>query len=623
MAYKGKSVVVASASHLITELKDFLLTCGWTLDGPSTNPAAHDDDEGLILGWFLKSDGEDSAQDIHIHLGVSKSYWSNLFAKFDYLAESGGITDTTTDFAVQDGTLFYPGGKYRIEDEIFVVGTVDGNVLRSCQRGWGITSPASHAQNKVIQAIEDDDSVAYLLSEIYAFRDFTTPMLTSNSPSSAWASSSADFSGDSVLDNSGYWGDDRFNYHCLIENVTDGKMRWITNYVASNATFTHQKFLSNPASSQAKIWSGGFLPGWSKRATTTAYGNARRHLGIWAPFTQNWTLPSSYPFHQEAGTVVWMYGSKDGVMLVAKWPTLNYQAFYIGNCISHSSPLTTTLSASANAGDTTLNINNTDIFTSGQKIRIISQSTQDWSANEDRSSESPAGSWPNLDVEEIPTEEVVVQSVGTGTITISSGLKYSYSSAVLGEDPRPAIRMGNYDGKDADRSKFISARTTFVACYAPTPKDQIGSHASHRQYSRAFHNSGTPYSPLWMDGNNGSPAVLYALLGMSHNFMFPTGDYVMDWDPVNGEGNYQNDQLPMQRYVVHANDSTIASSYGGNGIFCALKGFLPFCWVNTTEQSPYGGLAEDTLKALWSGKFETFRYFYINATWPIFGPEIP
>lgn len=619
MAYKGKSVVVASASHLVTELKDFLLTCGWTLEGPSTNPAAQDDAEGLILGWFLKSTGEDTAQDIHIHLGVARHASTVLYATFDYLTESGGIDAAATDFAVQDGGNFEAGGKYRIEDEIFVVGSVDGNTLRGCQRGWGITDPASHAQYKVIQAIDDSNINASLYSEIFAFSDLTTPLLTSNAAAAAWGQASADFSGDSVLDNGGYWGDDRFNWHSLIESSVDGKMRWVTDYVASTATFTHQKFLNAPGASVAKIYSAGFLPGWSRRGTAGTYSH--RQLGIWAPYTYS-TPPWANTFHQEAGTVVWMYGSKDGVLLVGKWPTLGYEVFYIGNCIPYSSPLTTTLSSAATTGDNVLNVNNTDIFTEGQKVRIISQDVADWLANEDRSAEAPAGSWTNLDVEEIPTEEVQVLSVGTGTITLSSNIKYDYSAgAVIGEDPRPGVRMGNYDGSNVAYAAFGPAAQVFVPNYATAPKDQIALHATHRQYARAGHQNAQPYTPLWMDGNNINQYSYNQFLYVHDTLMVPAPSQVLDFDAATGKGNFQNDQLLMQRYVLD-NFWTTPLNFDQYGFFPVGKGLLPFCWVNDTEGAPYGGVSEDTVKAMWSGAFETFRYFNVNATDLIVGPEI-
>jgi len=620
MAYKGKSVVVASASHLVTELKDFLLTCGWTLEGPSTNPAAQDDAEGLILGWFLKSTGEDTAQDIHIHLGVGQKSGNVTFATFDYLIESGGIDAAATDFDVQNGGNFVAGGKYRIENEIFVVGTVAGNTLQGCQRGWGITDPASHAQYKVIQAIDDSNNNAVLYSEIFAFNNFSTALLTSNGNSTGWTAGSANFSGDSVLDNNGYWGNDRFNHHNLIENVTDGKMRWITDYVASTAIFTHQKFLLAPTvASVGKIYSAGFLPGWSRRGTGGS-SYARRQLGMWAPFTES-TYPWSQTFHQEAGTVVWMYGSKDGVFLVGKWPTIQYEAFYIGNCIPYSSPLTTTLSVGATAGANSLSVNNTDIFTPGQKVRIIAQEVADWLTNEDRSAEAPAGNWPNLDPEEIPSEEVEVLSVGTGVITLNANIKYNYSAgAVIGEDPRPGVRVGNYNGGNVTYAAFKPAASIFVPLYSPVPKDKIAQHASHRQYSRAGHST-QPYTPLWMDGNNLATYSYNSFLAVMDTLMVPASLSVMDFDSATGKGNFQNNQLLMQRYTLEI-AFTSPLNFSQYGLFPVGKGILPFCWVNNTEDAPYGGVSEDTVKAMWSGAFETFRYFDVNGTHLIVGPEI-
>lgn len=622
MAYKGKSVVVASASHLISELKDFMITCGWALEGPSagTGPADNDDLEGLILGWFLSSAGEDTAQDLHVHLGVAKEARLPDFADFSYLAEAGGISDSDDNFDVKTGTgsKFTAGDKIRIEDEIIVVGGVSTDRLTGCQRGWGITDPAAHAQNKVIQFVESPTHNALPMMEGFAFSDLATALLTSNGNSAGWTATEANFDEDSVLDNSGYWTNDRFNYHCLLENVVDGKLRWITDYVAATGTFTHQDFLATPtAASTAKVYVGGFLPGWSKRAYQGGT-YADRHLGIFGPYAESGS-PWATKFHHEAGVVVWMYGSKDGVMLVANWPVLGYEAFYIGNCVPYSSPLNTTLSSGATAGDVVIDVTSVASFTEGQKVRIIAQSIADWNTNEDRSAESPAASWPNLDPEEIPTEEALIVAVGVSDITVATGLIYTYSSgAVIGEDPRPMVRLGNYGGSVAANAKWDNSGIVIAALYNTAPKNSISQHATHRQFSRSFHSDSARYTPLWMDGNSLEEASSIALHKLDTNLLKPADDAVMNYDIPTYEGNYQNEQLLMSRWIVQR---TVTTKYD-HGSWTVGKGVIPFCWCNTQDVPPLGGSSEDTVEAMWAGTFETFRMFDVNGEYLIVGPEI-
>ncbi len=599
-----------------------MVTCGWALEGPSagSGPVDNDDVEGLILGWFLSSTGEDTNQDLHMHLGVAQEARLPDFADFSYLAESGGISDSDDNFDVTTGTgaKFTAGDKFRIEDEIIVVGAVATDRLTGCQRGWGITDPASHAQNKVIQFVESPTHNALPMTEGFAFSDLATALLTSNANSSGWTTTAGDFSGDTVLDASGYWEDDRFNYHCLLENVVDGKLRWITDYVASTAVFTHQMFLTAPTvASTGKVYSGGFMPGWSKRATQSG-STAIRQLGIFGPFTEAGS-PWAIKFHHEAGTVVWMYGSKDGVVLVAKWPDLDYQAFYIGNCIPYSSPLTTTLSASPTAGDVTIEVTNASLFTEGQKIRVMAQSIADWNTNEDRSAELPAGDWTNLDPEEIPTEEALVLSVVGSDVTLAAGLKYTYSiGAVVGEDPRPIVRMGNNGGYSGVYAKWDSAAATFAPAYNVAPKDEIQQHATHRQHARSIHDTGMPYDPAYMDGNALAQAAYYSLYAIDGSYLIPAHVDVMTYDIPTNEGNYQNEQLLMQRWILQRSIKT-KTAYG---MFTAGKGVVPFAWTTTYDVPPLGGASEDTVEAMWAGSFETFRMFLVNAQWLIVGPEI-
>lgn len=114
MAYKGNHYTVASSVHFNEAIKDFLVACGWTLEGPSTNLTtrqAQDDDHAHILGWFLKSTGEDGQQDIHIHLGLQRGYKAsrNPMADFAYLV-GDHLNVGATSFALDDVSKFSNNG---------------------------------------------------------------------------------------------------------------------------------------------------------------------------------------------------------------------------------------------------------------------------------------------------------------------------------------------------------------------------------------------------------------------------------------------------------------------------------------------------------------------------------
>lgn len=638
MAYKGKNVVCASGSHLISELKDFLVSdCGWSTEGPSTSPGDHDDPNGLILGWFLTSNGEDTNQDIHMHLGVSRYHGQKEFAKFDYVADAGGITDSDTDitvYNVEGGTIFTDGCYIRIDDEIILVGTVSGTTLSGCQRGWGVTDPASHSQNDVIQLLYTpsalDHNVVPII-EMFAFSDLTTALVTSNAAATGWTRTAADFTGDANID--GQWErDDRFNWHALIEaQGTPNKMRWIYDFTNSGGAFTMQPYLTAPGAVVGKVYSGGFLPGWSKRGATGTYGGPL--LGDIMGWVQSGTPPAwDGTFMIEAGFPVWFYGSKDGVLVIVKYNSI-YYTFYFGNPIPASSPLTTTLSSGVSAGATTVDVSNVDLFTPGQKARIIAQSVADWNTNEDQSASTYGGAsandWDDLDPEEIPTEEVVVLSVGASSIDITAPLIFTYSSgAVIGEDPRPAVRSTNFGDSGASLANRggidATATAVFCACYLPSWKEEITQHASHRQVYRAFHRTTGSWNP-GCESNSAPYYAYFTAYQATHARLDPADTKLLQVDELNKQINSQNDELLLRRVNIERFYSSGWTTYATYGVFQALKGFIPFLWEANANDPPLGGSSEDTVQAMWSGAHETFRMFHVGAStdlWIICGPEI-
>ena len=61
------------------------------------------------------------------------------------------VDGSQTQFTVVDGTKFTPPCLVQIDTEIIKVGTISGNLLQGCTRGYNLTSPASHGQNAAVK----------------------------------------------------------------------------------------------------------------------------------------------------------------------------------------------------------------------------------------------------------------------------------------------------------------------------------------------------------------------------------------------------------------------------------------------------------------------------------------
>lgn len=619
MAYKGKTVTVHSSSHFVTELKDFMITCGWAVEGPSTDPGAQDDDEGFILGWFLSSAGEDTDQDLHVHLGVNKDFENQEFVNFDYLNVGGTLADDATTVPVRDGTGFGAGDLIRIQNELILVGAVSTNDLTGCTRGWGLTDPATHADFKVVQIVNDASGEnSRPCIETFCFSDLGTAIRSSNAGAADWSTYiTADFSGDANFDDADVTTN-RFGWHTMMKVTSggqSGKMRFVYANTDSGI-YTTQKFFTVPGNgTDAELVCTGFLPGWSRRASVATI-NQHRILGV--PYIET----------EEAGTVIWMYGCKDGVLVVAKRPADLYYPFYFGNVIPYGSPLRTTTTGALSPTDVTIPVTNVDLFTPGQKIRLMSQDIADWQANEDRSADTyggaAPGSWPDFDPEEIPSEECEVQSVGAADITLAGGLIYSYTSgAIIGEAPRPIVRNGNGMDGSATYLGWITATVSvggWCAGYRWTPKSVITSHASHRSFWRSYHVDNEAYTTFDGVGTDDGaskqwPRATRLLLTADETIIMEDNE------------NYVTDQLLLGRWVLqnavadgdHVNQILRGQFHGGLGV-------IPFAWVSM-QNPPLAGGNEDTVESQWGGAYETFRIFDINPhvsyqAWLICGPEI-
>jgi len=319
--------------------------------------------------------------------------------------------------------------------------------------------------------------------------------------------------------------------------------------------------------------------------------------------------PSKVSAYDATGTgwTCWFYGSKDAILVVVK-DSGNYYATYFGTTIPVSNPNNTATTAVVSAGAAEIEVADTDLFVAGGKYRIIAKSLADWHNNEDRTADTHGGAtpgdWDDLDMAEMPTEEVVVQSVdgGGGKIILDRETIYSYQiGAVIGEDPILTVSFGTIDGSQTFRSSNTASMGT--DCYSPQSRDGIHSYATQRQRYRAYHVSGQPW--------NQYTSYVYQCALMLSKTPVPGGTY-----QTTSNQNRQNEQLIVGMWTALL--STSESSFYLNGIRNRSKGILPFpFWIN----NQLGGTSEDTVQAMWNGQFETFRMFDEDQ-WILCGPEI-
>jgi len=600
MAYKYKTVTVADPTLFLQELRDFLVDdCGWTDETPS----GQDDEMGAndyhgILGYFLKSTGEDSDTDVRAHLFTAQktdfanNRWNNMvFPAVSYL--SAALSDSGTSVSVDDGTPFsaittpFPT---RVGDEIVTISGVSGNTLTISARGVAGTTAAAHSVDDPIVATQ-----AAACAEVYAYRDLSTPIKSSTSQATMSVSSVA-----SVGGLSGF-GDDRFNLHTFIRvssGVHDGKMRPITDYSSTNGDFTYVPFKDAPGTVDIDLVSMGFLPTASRRMVTGSY-----HL---------W--PRVEMAEPGADTVFWFYGSKDSFMVVSKYDS-GYDTFHAGNVVPYSARDTAVTTADVSAGATSFDVDDRTLFAVGEKFRIISQNVADWAANESRTSPEV-----DLDPEEIPTEEVVVQSItaGTGnagTITINSTLQFSYKSgAVVGEDPRPSGASSNsYTRVSGAGLDVMDGAHCWLPVYMVVDKADIANHMSHRQTWRAVHSNSNKNSPyeiyLGSQGRHESSRDLNVGGGMS------SGNVAYD--------TVQNGRPVFGLYSIRLT----SSNYGQYGVYQVAKGVLSNIWWSAVDSylPPFSAVEEDTYKARWGTTYEEFRLFKQRSSsnaYAVLGPEI-
>lgn len=575
MAYKFKAVTVASNSHLVDEIKTVLLAAGWT----DETPTGQDDPNGFALGHFLKSTGEDGNQNILGHLGLNVDYVGQAFVPITYLIDA--IDDSQVTFDVLDSTKMGTSGYTRIDDEIIQYAGVSGNTLTGCTRHWGLSSPAAHSANAVVQnIIQDGVFEGRVKFELFCHRDLSNPTAASDL-TPTWSLGRTAATGIIGLD--GY-GADRFSHNVALLRVNDagsaedGKMRWIDTSTDAG-DFDYQSFLTAPMSVKCDVLVGGFLPCYSRQAT-----DSYRKFGCLRIATN------------VSGCVAWIYASKDGFWVVQKISGLYYPV-YFGNAIPYANPTNAHTTVDAAFGASVITVDNPAIFIENTKMRLISQDYRDWDANKDR---QVGAGWPRLDVDETAMEEVVVLSIAGNDITLTAPLIYSYKGgAVIGEDPIPAIRYGKHDG-----AIFIGS-TSLIAPYLPILSADIATQAGHRSRWRAHHAYLNPKAP------NGSD-ISASMLGVTKTQMTP-----MNLTAMGQNKNRQTDRLPLRLLTFETSGE--AANYG---YYMRGKGVFPFSGWHSHQSPPLGGSSEDTVDAIWEGQKRTFRIFAEGSAWLIFGPEI-
>jgi len=594
MAYKFKAVTVNNWSALNEALRDFLVTdVGWT----DETPAGQDDEMGAgdfhsIIGHFLRSDGEDGNQDVCVHLGAmqpsdySYDYYRDwVLPPVSYLSSGIGTGDVSA--TVDDGTE-YSGVPTafvaRIDDELVDVSVVAGNVLTIARGKYG-TTPATHTQGAPVLCLKQGKPVI----DVCAFQDLSNAVVAS--------SGTGTLGTDSVTNVPGLSGyrTDQFNWHGMLRVVDGphaGKMRPILDYVSAGGDFTYAPFLTTPGVANVDVVSMGFLPTMSRRIGegTTSYLTPRVNV-------------------ENAGTDTpcWFYGSKDAFWVITKVGGTMY-VMYTGNLIPFASRDTTISVGTTTAGTNTIMVANRHLFTESEKFRILSQNYADWATNQDRS----AAGEDDLDIEEIPSEEFVVQSItpGTGdagTLMLSANLQYTYSAgAVIGEDPRPAASLAS-----GYQSIHYVTNLATTDCWLPVyfwmKKDAISAHATHRQTSRSVHVSGDPTTP--------DPVNLASRgRGLCAGEIGPDGIYASGGNDSAFYG-YVNDRPTLGLWSLTNQEVQEAL-----GIVLSVKGTFHMAWWIPYESGyPFGMATEDTVKARWGSGYEEFRLFGNNM---IFGPEI-
>lgn len=591
MTYAYRKVEnIISASHLNDEIFDFLVNdCGWT----DKTPTGQDDQNGMILGRWLRSPGEDGIQDIHMHLHLRASDYAP-WPQHTYL--NGAIDDVVTTIPIKYDSTFPTAGRGRVGDELIQWTGVSGGNLTGCTRGLYGSTPASHSLNDVLLVLADDVASKNFKTtiEVFAHSDLTKDLLASSGVASIGAQSVS-----SVPGLSGY-GDDRFNYHALLK-VTDGaeagKMRWVQDYTSAGGDFdfTRHPFLTAPGSANCELVSQGFFPGWTARADMSTGSNRGSKWGTIPPAT----------FGSIAWTV-YLYGNLNNFAAVAWRGDLDkyyFTFFGIPNIIA--SPLVVGLTSAAAAGDWEVEVNDIGMFSIDQRIRLLSQDVDDWADNEDR---QVSDGWDPLDPEETASEENIVRDIDVGNrlIKLEMPLIYSYRvGAVVGEDPRPTMRYSAQHYNEQLLNRNDTQYSGVASCYSPSDAGRIFRNASHRQNWRAYH---ADLDPKTIRGNYEVRPVYLAKVA-STNFMYPV--------QFTNITDRQNSQYPVHPVILFAYRDTEMWKFGWEDKVAGTVPWVWYIWSNI-----WGASAGDRVRMLWGASYRWFRVIEeYNSVLYLVGPE--
>ncbi len=605
MAHKGSHYQVASAIHLVEVIKDHLLTSGWTLTGPTdtlSNRQAQDDEHAHILGWFLHSDGESGNADNHMHLLCGDSETDrNPGTTFSYLKTGVAIGAGTFELPTGEGSKWSAGDRFKVGAELCIVGSVTGDDLTGCTRGYNGTVDALHYANDVVA--KATTAVPHI--NMFAFRDFANPIAQSTS-----AGALAEETAASPVPGMSVYAADKFQYGTLIK-VRDGaeadKMRWVKTD-PGDGTFTYTSFLLSPGTANIDMLSAGFFPTLSRKQA----------LGPYSAY-KSATLRN---YNSTTLTDLWIYSSKEGFALVVL-SGATYSTFYFGAYIPLNTPLTTAAEGQAGsgaailAGDQTIKVSDVGLFIVDATYRILGQDARDWDDNYDQSASTymgatGAGEWDDLDCDELAYECVVVQSVNVGasTVTFTTPLNYAYrAGAVIGADPRPIVTYvnGGYSSVVAQLATTSSQRQNACAFHAVGAPYFLQTHPAHRVRWRCGLDNIPTDKPWAGEGSRDA----YNQKETVFPYLLPADVGLLD-----NEENYAG-RLPLVPFSLGWYDGITRTQYNG---WKQARGVIPFVRKMYDNLS---GTSEDTISVLWNGSYETFRIFYdVSGQWIAVGPEI-
>lgn len=618
MSFKGKHVLCNSSVDLCKKLADFLVNdCGWIHDPNSPTRdlsarTAQEDKHAFILGWFLKSNGEDGTQNIPLHIGTW-NYNNNRLWHSDLHYLSAGISSSATSIALVAAIPNLGNGEMiQIGDELIQVG-IAGTTLTSCVRGMYGTTAAAHDAGDV--AIRITNCTPALT--ISGARELSNPLMSSTG-TVTWSLGTESCGNDIGVDSSDLnttYDDNKLNY-CALMKAADGRMRWITSQTCETTgklrLSGYSPFYNPPGAQHISILSPAMHPQISRHQSVGANSNLRcgclRYDYIASPKD------------------CWFYGSKDGVAVVVLMGNNNYIVHYAGLYQPFGNTVYTTATSisdgNISAGATQIKVANAALFTKGGRYMLLSGTPgTDWHNNRNQMANTymgaPGGggsnSWPNLDADEAPFEYVLVTDVnlGTNVITLACGTCYSYlAGALIGECIR--CHVGPSAGSGGENwVQYCGDGNSCV--WHPVRNDRL--------YT-------TPYMPAhrvrWRCTSNynfqpnGGVKPWQADFGYTPFAVLELWDssLVGTSDPEAFTGAQFLKPLALRRASMNS-----GQDYRGMGSDPNRNpGYVrDVRWVSNV----WNALNEDIIKVMFQGSYQTFRLFWISdsGNWVAMGPE--